>query len=119
MQIFENVRLQLVDLPPISPEYTDSWVPQVIRNADAILWLVDLSDDDLLDRLDETRTFLADGHVELDEMKVLIICTKQDSPGSAERASIVQEAVQNQFPLTTISAAAASSEDIEQFKRVV
>ena len=26
MMIFENVRLQLVDLPPISPEYTESWV---------------------------------------------------------------------------------------------
>ena len=34
MMIFENVRLQLVDLPPISPEYTESWVPQIIRNAD-------------------------------------------------------------------------------------
>ena len=36
MMIFENVRLQLVDLPPISPEYTEPWVPQIIRNADAV-----------------------------------------------------------------------------------
>src|SRR6185295_8557433 len=38
MLIFENVRLQLVDLPTISPEYTESWVQQIIRNADAVLW---------------------------------------------------------------------------------
>src|SRR5436309_9562017 len=44
MMIFENVRIQLIDLPPISPEYTDSWVTQVIRNADAVLWVIDLSD---------------------------------------------------------------------------
>src|SRR5262249_37110097 len=49
MMIFENVRLQLVDLPPISPEYTESWVAQVIRNSDAVLWVVDLSSDDVLD----------------------------------------------------------------------
>src|SRR5205823_10276613 len=58
MLIFDNVRLQLVDLPPISPEYTESWVAQVIRNADAVLWIIDLSDDDILDRLEETRTLL-------------------------------------------------------------
>src|SRR5919198_212870 len=35
MMLFENVRLQFVDLPPISAEYTESWVAQVVRNADA------------------------------------------------------------------------------------
>src|SRR5215470_2301324 len=69
MMIFENVRLQLVDLPPISPEYMESWVPQVIRNADAALWIVDLADDDVLDRLEETGSFLAESHVDLQTMK--------------------------------------------------
>src|SRR5438045_3582873 len=72
MLIFENVRLQLVDLPPISPEYTESWVAQVIRNADAVLWIIDLSDDDVLDKLEETRTFLAGVHTELAGRKVLM-----------------------------------------------
>src|SRR5437762_5439646 len=27
MMTYENVRFQLLDLPPISPEYTESWVP--------------------------------------------------------------------------------------------
>ncbi|PYR90628.1 MAG: GTP-binding protein HSR1, partial [Acidobacteria bacterium] len=40
MLVYENVRLQLVDLPPISREYTEPWVPQIIRNADAVLWIV-------------------------------------------------------------------------------
>src|SRR5262252_5027012 len=62
MLVFENVRLQLVDLPPISAEYTESWVPQVIRNTDAALWIIDLADDDVLDRLDETQGFLAEAH---------------------------------------------------------
>src|SRR5947207_1357165 len=82
MLIFENLRLQLVDLPPISPEYTESWVAQVIRNADAVLWIVDLSDDDVLDKLEETRTFLASAHTELAGRKVLMVGSKKDAPGA-------------------------------------
>jgi small GTP-binding protein len=119
MLVFENVRLQLVDLPPISPEYTESWVPQIIRNADAALWVIDLSDDDILDRLEETRRFLANAHTELEQLKVLMIGNKKDAPGSDEREAIVREIYQNQFPMTTISAATISAEGIEQFKRVV
>src|SRR5436189_1796550 len=78
MLVFENVRLQLVDLPPISPEYMESWVAQVIRNADAVLWIADLSDDDVIDRLEETRTLLVNTKVDLRAMKVLIVGNKQD-----------------------------------------
>ena len=119
MLIFENVRLQLVDLPPISPEYTESWVAQIIRNADAVLWIVDLSGDDVLDRLEETRRFLANAHANLEGMKVLMVGNKKDAPGAAEREAIVREVSENRFPMTTISAASASFEEIEQFKRVV
>jgi len=119
MLIFENVRLQLVDLPPISPEYTESWVPQIIRNADAVLWVIDLSDDDILDRLEETRTLLADAKVDLQSMKVLMVGNKKDAPGAEERASIVREVYQEQFPMTAISAAAAGPTELEAFRRVV
>jgi small GTP-binding protein len=119
MMVFENVRLQLVDLPPISTEYTESWVPQVIRNADAVLWVIDLSDDDLLDRVEETRAFLANAHADLAQMQVLIVGSKTDDPGAAERESILRDVIQNQFRMTTISAGTASTADAEQFKRVV
>ena len=119
MMLFENVRLQLVDLPAISPEYTESWVAQVIRNADAVLWIVDLSDDDVLDRLDETQDFLSNAHTDLEKMKVLMVGNQKDTEGAGAREGIVREIYQDRFPMTTISAAAASSEEIEQFKRVV
>jgi uncharacterized protein len=119
MLIFENVRLQLIDLPPISPEYTESWVPQIIRNADAALWVVDLSDDDVLDRMEETQNFLTEGHADLANQKVLLIGNKKDAPGAGERAAIVREVHGNAFPMTTISAATASAVEVEEFKRVV
>jgi len=119
MMIFENVRLQLIDLPPISPEYTESWVPQIIRNTDAVLWIIDLSDDDVLERLEETRTFLQNAHPDLAAMKVLMVGNKKDAEGADEREAIVREVFQGRFSMTTISAATASSEGIEHFKRVV
>src|SRR5262249_27920057 len=119
MMLYDNVRLQLVDLPPISPEYTEPWVPQVIRNADAVLWIVDLSDDDVLDRLEETGTFLANAHTDLENRKVLIVGNKKDAEGAEEREAVVREVYRDSFPMTTISAASASSDEIELFKRVV
>ena len=119
MLIFENVRFQVIDLPPISTEYTESWVPQIIRNADAVLWVADLSDDDLLDRLEETGEFLARAHTDLNQMKVFMIANKSDTPGAAERLAILREACPGRFPLATISATAASPKEIEAFKRLV
>ena len=113
MMVFENVRLQLVDLPPISPEYTESWVAQVIRNADAVLWIVDISDDDVVERLDETQNWLANAKVDLGKMKVLMVGNKTDAVGSDERASIVREIYQERFPFVLRSAKA------EEFKKIV
>ncbi len=119
MMLFENVRLQLVDLPPISNEFMESWVPQIIRNADAVLWVMDLSDDDVLEKMDETRGRLEAAHADLHVMKVLIVGNKNDATGAAERAAIVREILQDGTGLTTFSALTASAEQIGEFKRVV
>jgi len=50
MMPYEDVQVQLVDLPPVHP--TSRVVAlQIIRNADAALLVVDLSDPDLLEIL--------------------------------------------------------------------
>jgi hypothetical protein len=119
MLIFENVRLQLVDLPPISSEHTESWVAQVIRNADAVLWIADLSNDDVLDHLEETFTLLTNAHVDLEDMKVLMVGAKKDASSADEREAIIREVYGNRFSMATFSAATASPEEIAEFKRVV
>ena len=35
MMLFEDIQIQLVDLPPLSREFTEPWLPQVIRGATA------------------------------------------------------------------------------------
>lgn len=45
MMKYENIRIQLVDTPPLIGDSSDSWINTVIKNADALLLVVDLSDD--------------------------------------------------------------------------
>jgi len=45
MMSFEDIKIQLVDLPPIGNEATDGWVSGILRYADALLIVVDLTED--------------------------------------------------------------------------
>ncbi|MGE5757111.1 MAG: GTPase, partial [Planctomycetaceae bacterium] len=56
---FEDVRVQLVDLPPITPDYLESWVPSLVRSADAALLVTDLSSDDIADAVESVLARLA------------------------------------------------------------
>ncbi len=47
IMMWQDVPVQLVDLPPISPEFVEPWVPDVIRSADAALLVADLAGDDV------------------------------------------------------------------------
>ena len=49
MMVFENVQIQLLDLPPLSVAFTESWIPQVIRNADRGVLVADLNSAVVLD----------------------------------------------------------------------
>lgn len=42
MMKFENVQVQLVDTPPLSPDFMEPWYPDIIRAADAALITTDL-----------------------------------------------------------------------------
>ena len=52
MMLYENVPIQLVDLPPLAVEFTEPWLPQAIRHANASLLVVDAADPDVLDRIE-------------------------------------------------------------------
>lgn len=52
MVSYQNVQIQLVDLPPVSAEFMEPWVPQVIRNADLSVLLVDVNDPAVLDQIE-------------------------------------------------------------------
>jgi ribosome-interacting GTPase 1 len=58
MMAFENVQIQLVDLPPISADFTEPWLPQAIRNANASVLVVDVNDAGSLEEMELVETNL-------------------------------------------------------------
>ena len=65
MMDFENIQIQLLDLPPVSAEYMEYWVPNLIRNADACAVLVDLSAPDPAEQFKRTRDCLYEKKIRL------------------------------------------------------
>jgi len=45
MMPYEDIQLQLVDLPPIGNDSTDGWVSSIVRMSDLIMLVVDATDD--------------------------------------------------------------------------
>ncbi len=54
MVTWENVHVQVVDLPPYDPELSPQWLMGAIRSADAVAVVLSLGSDDLLEEVEET-----------------------------------------------------------------
>lgn len=113
---FEDVQIQLVDLPPITQDYFESWMPDTVRRADAAILVAGLDDDGLLDSLDiiikrfESIKILLVKELpaEPDPLRTfrrtLIIANKLDLPGAQERLAILREYYGERFDILAVSA---------------
>jgi ribosome-interacting GTPase 1 len=117
MMPWRDVQVQLVDLPPISADVMEPWLPSIVRSADAALLVVDLSEDDMLEAVEAVIARLAATHTELvgslpfheeDEsiqhVKTLLVANKLDAPDAAERLELLQECYVERFPVVAVSA---------------
>jgi small GTP-binding protein len=115
MMAFEDIQIQLVDLPPVHPDFPETWLYQIIRNADAALLVVDLSDADLLEDLETTLAELRNAKVGLGAptapnsvgwvlLKTILIGNKLDASGASEDLEILKELYGDRFPILQVSA---------------
>ncbi len=112
-----DIRFQLVDLPPITADFLEPWVPNIIRSADAAALVVDLADDDLIEGAEVALGRLADVHTELvgelpfdveDEtlqhVRTILAANKCDDPAAKDRLELLTEWVAGRFPILEVSA---------------
>lgn len=117
MMDWEDVRVQLIDTPPITADYLESYLSSMVRTADEALLMVDLGDDDgpfaaeaVIERLAQTKTILvgqAPAVIEDDSIKhvpTLLLANKIDLPGAADRLEVVREFFGARFPIHVFSA---------------
>ncbi len=118
MMPYEDIKFQIVDMPPITEEFVEPWMPAVARNADAVLFVVDMSDDSVLDQVDEvirtmekfrTRLWGWDRLAPPDETgllvtkKTILVANKMDLPDSAGNLDVVNEFNGERFPVAQVS----------------
>jgi len=108
MMTYRNVQIQLVDLPPLSPDFTEPWMPQVLRRADASVLVVDPADPLVLDGIEFTLAFL--DRARLAPPK-LLVGNKIDLPGAGDAFAALADLYGGRFPTVPVSAAKGTNLD--------
>ncbi len=122
MMEFEDVAIQLIDLPPVTTEYTEPWVYSLVRQADLVLLVIDTAA--ATAAAEEIMLILEDHHLRLvaaasgetdariRDVPCRIVVTKTDlapAPPTAELAAL--------FPVISVSATTGTG--LEQLRAEV
>ena len=131
---FEDIHFQLVDLPPVSADFMETWLVNALQPADGALLVIDVSDPDclehvpvILDRLAGKKVFLTAAWPGLEpvqphepdetgdpfrlELPAVLIANKSDLDPDPEEVRILGELLGLRFPALTMSAATGDGTD--------
>jgi ribosome-interacting GTPase 1 len=139
---FEDVQLQLVDLPPICADFQEPWYVNALQTADAAMLVVDLADPECVEHvvairrlLDEKRVTLAetwpsedaptveeepDGEELEDPFRILLptvlVANKRDLDPDPDEVDVLEELAGVRWPTLAVSAeTGAGLEEIAPF----
>jgi len=117
MMQWEDVFVQLIDTPPVTPDFLEPYMYGFVRSAELALLMVDLGSDDgieqckdVVDKLTSTKTRLAtesyldEEDVGLSFTKTFLLANKIDLPEAKERLELLHELCPLPFEEFLISA---------------
>jgi ribosome-interacting GTPase 1 len=118
MMPFEDVHVQLVDTPAVAAGHTEAWLPNLARNADGLLLVLDPTADDLegawralgevLDRAHvwpRGRALPPDASPLLEPRPILVLLNRADEDPGGTLAALARDAIGDRFPVLPVSAA--------------
>ncbi len=130
MMPFKDIKIQLIDTPPITEEFTEPWLPEIVKYADYVILVVDLASEEvlgqidiILNRLEQSRVRLTVKEEENSELnarfhkETMIVGNKNDMPGAQERFEVLRDSHGDNFPLLSISA--KEREGLQELKRKI
>jgi len=129
MMRYENIQIQLLDMPPITDRDAKPWFSHLLRNADGLLIVVDLCDEPLLQveaittELENMKVKFLTGEVEEELMpgvvrkRTLIIGNKVDLDSSGERCALLTSRYGGGIPVVAVSA--KDGVGLEEMKQAV
>lgn len=117
MAYHEDVPIELVDLPPVTPEHIPGGLVNALRNSDVVLVVADLTSPSVLEDIEALLGVLAERDIVFDPPdeededsgphvgpQGLIVCTKADLPGAADTLSVLKELRPAEPPMFAVSA---------------
>jgi small GTP-binding protein len=116
MMEFENIKIQLIDTPPLVPQAIDFWLPPLLRRADALLIMVDLANapeeqmEAITKQLENMRIIIGDAEAKEDSefitwhKKALIVGNKLDLDNAKQNYAALKNKYGEQLPVIAISA---------------
>jgi ribosome-interacting GTPase 1 len=129
MMPMENIQIQLIDTPPLNPEYVEPEFLDLIRRADLVLLVVDLQMDPL-QQLEDAIALLDDHRIaplhhqgrgprrrRFTFVPILLLVNKHDDDSTEEDFQIFLELLDEDCPLLPVST--VSGRNLEYLKRVV
>jgi ribosome-interacting GTPase 1 len=129
MMPVENIQIQLIDTPPLSRDYVESEMMDLIRRCDLVLLMVDLQTDplrhleDTVALLEEQRIAplrLKDRYADVYAMSLipfLVLANKNDDERTDENLVIFRELLGDNWPM--VSASVATGRNLELFKAAI
>jgi ribosome-interacting GTPase 1 len=125
MMPYEDIQIQLVDMPPFLEDGMPPGMMGAVRSADMILLCVDLAALDLLEQTEEALAVFAErGLVPAgmappegcEEGPIILLGTKCDVPGAEDNGDVLAELRPDLPPLLHCSA--ESGEDLAELKQI-
>jgi ribosome-interacting GTPase 1 len=127
---FEDITMQLIDLPPVSADFMEPWIANALQPADAALLIVDLSDPEcveqvptVLQRLAGKKIYLLESWAGLDDrlpsgaapshreddpfridIPTLLVASKSDLDPDPDEVRVLEELLGLRFPALSCSA---------------
>ena len=129
---YENIQFQLVDTPPITVDFVQPWVFDIVRNADLLLLVLSLASDELLDQIESARSTLIEANIlivgqihpsqqdveetsnnDVDNVdfltakftkRAVIVANQMDNQDASDRLEILREFFTDDFAICPLSA---------------
>lgn len=114
MMEFENISIQMVDAPALTYKDTRSGLSLLLRRANLVLIVVDLSQDPVA-QVAQVLDDLADRRLDPSPGSTLIAATKADLPGAPEAFSYLEAEHGGYFPMVATSAITGAG--LEELRR--
>ncbi len=129
MAVFENIQFQLIDTPPLTRDYADPALIDLLRRTDIIAIVLDIAADPL-HQLDETLSILrdnriyAEGHPVPGDLpkrpfikKMMIAVNKADGPAEVEDYEAFRELSGTGIPSAAVST--RSGMNLDKFLKLI